>query len=64
MPSVQDSQEGLVNGKERFIRRGETKPECHRSIIREEKRKEEVRKVFECLCEVAMRRVEVPRSPP
>jgi hypothetical protein len=57
MPSVQDSQEGLVNGKERFIRRGETKRECHRSIIHEEKRKEEVRKVFEGLCEVAMRRV-------
>ena len=47
MPSVQDSQEGLVNDKERFIRRVETKQEYHRSIIREDKRKEEVRKVFE-----------------
>jgi hypothetical protein len=38
---------GAVNGKERYIRRVKTKRECHRSIIREEKRKEEVRKVFE-----------------
>ena len=61
---VQDSQEGLVDDKERFMRRMETRWELHRSITREEKRKEEVLKVFEGLGELAKRRVEVPHSPP
>ena len=64
MRCVQDAQEGLVNDKERFMRRVETKWELHRSITREEKRKEEVLKVFEGLGELAKRRVEVPLSPP
>lgn len=48
MRYLQDSQEGLVNDKERFVRRVETKRELYKSIAREEK-KEEVRKVFEGL---------------
>ncbi len=46
MRYLRDSQEGLVNDKERFVRRVETKWELHRSIAREEK-KEEMRKSFE-----------------
>ncbi len=61
---VQDSQEELVDDKERFMRRVETRRELHRSITREEKRKEEVLKVFEGLSELAKRRVEVPNSLP
>jgi hypothetical protein len=61
---VQDSQEEMVDDKERFIRQVETRRELHRSITREEKRKEEVLKVFEGLGELAKRRVEVPHSPP
>ena len=61
---VKDSQEGLVDDKERFMRQVETKRELHRSITREEKRKEEVLKVFEGLGELSERRVEVPHSPP
>jgi hypothetical protein len=49
---VQGVQEGLVNEKERFMCRVETKWELHRSITREEKRKEEVLKVFEELGEL------------
>ena len=61
---VQDSQEELVDDKERFMRRVETRRELHRGITREEKRKEEVLKVFEGLSELAKRRVEIPHSPP
>jgi len=61
---VKDSQEGLVDDKERFMRQVETKRELHMSITREEKRKEEVLKVFEGLGELAERRAEVPHSPP
>jgi hypothetical protein len=61
---VQDSQEEMVDDKERFMHRVETRRELHRSITREEKRKEEVLKVFEGLGELAKRRVEVPHSPP
>ncbi len=50
--------------KEKYLRWLEEMWELHNGITREEKRKEEVRKVFEGLCEVAVRRVEVPRSPP
>ena len=64
MHCAQDAQEGLVNDKERYMRRVERKRELHRSISREEKRKEEVLKVFEGLGELAKRRVEVPLSPP
>jgi len=46
------------------MRRVETKRELHRSITREEKRKEEILKIFEGLGELAKRRVEVPLSPP
>lgn len=53
-----------MDDKERFMRRMETKRELHRSITREEKRKEEVLKVFEGLGELAKRRVKVPHSPP
>ncbi len=53
-----------MDDKERFMRRMEIKRELHRSITREEKRKEEVLKVFEGLGELAKRRVEVPHSPP
>jgi hypothetical protein len=53
-----------VNDKERYMRRVEAKRELHRSISREEKRKEEVLKVFEGLGELVKRRVEVPLSPP
>jgi hypothetical protein len=60
----QDSQEGLVDDKERFMRQVETKRELYRSITCEEKRKEEVLKVFEGLGELAERRAEVPHSPP
>jgi hypothetical protein len=59
---LQDSQEGLVDDKERFIRQVETKRELHRSITREEKRKEEVLKVFEGPGELVERRIEVPHS--
>ena len=59
---LQDSQEGLVDDKERFIRQVETKRELHRSITREEKRKEEVLKVFEVPGELVERRIEVPHS--
>ena len=52
-----------MDDKERFMRRVETRRELHRSITREEKRKEEVLKVFEGLGELAKRRVEVPHSP-
>ena len=41
-----------------------SKRELHRSIAREEKRKEEVHKVFEGLCKLAKRRVEVSHSLP
>ncbi len=61
---MHDSQEEMVDDKERFMRRVETRRELHRSITREEKRKEEVLKVFEGLGELAKRRVEVPYSPP
>lgn len=61
---MQDLQEGLVDDRERFIRRVETKRELHKNITREEKRKEEVLKVFEGLGELAKRRVEVPHYPP
>jgi hypothetical protein len=54
----------MVDDKERFMRRVETRRELHRNITREEKRKEEVLKVFESLSELAKRRVEVPHSPP
>jgi hypothetical protein len=54
----------MVDDKERFMRRVETRRELHRSITREEKRKEEILKVFESLSELAKRRVEVPHSPP
>jgi hypothetical protein len=53
-----------LNDKERFVRRVKTKRELRRSTTREEKRKEEVRKVVEGLCELTMRRVEFPHSPP
>jgi hypothetical protein len=36
---VQDSQEEMVDDKERFMHRVETRRELHRSITREEKRK-------------------------
>ena len=61
---MQASQEEMVDDKERFMRRVETRRELYRSITREEKRKEEVLKVFEGLGELAKRRVEVPNSPP
>ena len=44
-----DSQEGLADDKERFMRQVETKRELHRSITREEKRKEEVLKYSRAL---------------
>jgi hypothetical protein len=53
-----------VNDKERYIRRVEAKRELHRSISREEKRKEEVLKIFEGLGEIAGRRVEAPYFAP
>jgi hypothetical protein len=61
---VQYPQKGLMDDKERYMRWLETKWELHRGITREEKRKEEVLKVFEGLGELAKRRVEVPYFPP
>ena len=53
-----------MDDKERYIRSIEAKWELHRSITREEKRKEEVLKVFEDLDELAKRHAEAPYFPP
>jgi hypothetical protein len=53
-----------VDDKERFMRLVETRRKLHKSITREEKRKEEILEVFESLSVLAKRRVEVPHSPP
>ncbi len=53
-----------MDDKERFMRRMETTRELHRGITREEKRKEDILKVFEGLGELARRRVEAPYFPP
>jgi hypothetical protein len=48
-----------MNDKERYMR-WETKWDLHRGITREEKRKEEVLKVFEGLGDLSKCRVEAP----
>ena len=53
-----------MNDKQKYMRWLEEMWNLHNSISREEKRKEEVLKVFEGLGELAKRRVEVPLSPP
>jgi hypothetical protein len=50
-----------MNDKERYMR-WETKWDLHRGITREEKRKEEVLKVFEGLGDLSKCRVEAPFS--
>ena len=50
--------------KERHLRWMELMWERHQSITREEKRKEEVLKIFESLGEIAGRRVEAPYFAP
>ncbi len=49
--------------KERHMRWMEMLWERHQSLTREEKRKEEVLEIFETLCELAKRRVEIPYLP-
>ena len=53
-----------MDDKERYMRWLETKWDLHRGITREEKRKEEVLKVFEGIGDLAKRRVEAPYFPP
>jgi hypothetical protein len=50
--------------KEKYLRWMEMMWERHNSITREEKRKEEVLKIFEGLGELAKRKVEAPDFPP
>ena len=50
--------------KEKYLRWLEEMWELHNGITREEKRKEEVLKIFEGLGEIARRRVEAPYFAP
>ena len=50
--------------KEKYLRWLEEMWELHNGITREEKRKEEVLKIFESLGEIAGRRVEAPYFAP
>ena len=50
--------------KEKYLRWLEEMWELHNGITREEKRKEEVLKIFEGLGEIASRRVEAPYFAP
>ena len=54
----------LTDDKEKYLRWLEEIWDLHNNISREEKRKEEVLKVFEDLSEIAGRRVEAPYFPP
>jgi hypothetical protein len=53
-----------MDDKEKYLRWLEEMWDLHNNITREEKRKEEVLKVFEGLVRLSRRRVEVPYSPP
>ena len=53
-----------MDDKEKYLRWLEAMWDLHKSISREEKRKEEVLEIFEGLRDIAGRRVEAPYFPP
>jgi hypothetical protein len=53
-----------MDDKEKYLRWLEAMWDLHKSISREEKRKEEVLQIFEGLRDIAKRRVEAPSFPP
>jgi hypothetical protein len=53
-----------MDDKEKYLRWLEAMWDLHKSISREEKRKEEVLQIFEGLRDIAKRRVEAPYFPP
>jgi hypothetical protein len=53
-----------MDDKEKYLRWLEAMWDLHKSISREEKRKEEVLQIFEGLRDIAKRRVEAPYVPP
>lgn len=53
-----------MDDKEKYLRWLQQMWDLHNSITREEKRKQEVLKVFEDLAHLSRRRLEAPRSLP
>ena len=53
-----------MGDKEKHLRWLQVMWDLHKNISREEKRKAEVLKIFEDLCELAGHRLEVPYFPP